>query len=202
MVEVGTEAALALLRAQFAVGGADQPEARGATVVAADPLVRALLHHPEQLGLEVRREFADLVEEEGAPVGEGEGAVPGGEGSGEHPLLVAEELAARERGHDGRAVEEDQLLVAAPGVEGVDEPGDQLPSGAALPGDQHGGVAEGGQARTSEAPARSRGHGPVPAGGRPPRPGRSPAPHLRHSQLPIIAQAVRRRTFRRPCGGG
>ena len=58
----------------------------------ADPPDLALLQHPEQLGLEVERQVADLVEQQRALVGQLEQAGAVGGGAGERALAVAEEL--------------------------------------------------------------------------------------------------------------
>jgi hypothetical protein len=60
---------------------------------AADALELALLQHAQQLGLQVERHLADLVEEQRAAVGELERAGARGDGAGERALLVAEQLA-------------------------------------------------------------------------------------------------------------
>ena len=110
--------------------------------VAADALVGALLHDAQQLGLQAERQLADLVQEERAAVGQREGAVAGGDRAGERAALVPEELAAGQLRDDRRAVEHDQVALARAGIEGVDQPRDQLLARAALAGDQDRGVGE------------------------------------------------------------
>jgi hypothetical protein len=53
------------------------------------------LEDAQELLLQIERELADLVEEQGAAVGELEGTLAALVGAGERPLLVAEELSAR-----------------------------------------------------------------------------------------------------------
>ena len=60
---------------------------------AADALELALLEDAEELGLGLQGQLADLVQEEGAAVGQLEAADPPGEGAGEGAFLVAEQLA-------------------------------------------------------------------------------------------------------------
>ena len=78
VVEVVAEGAPGLLGREVPVGRADEPEGALAPRVAPDPLERALLDDPEQLGLEGHRQLADLVEEQRAAVGQLEGALAGG----------------------------------------------------------------------------------------------------------------------------
>src|SRR6185503_9698695 len=52
-----------------------------------------LLHEAQQLRLQVEREVADLVQEDGGPIRLGQPSQLPGVGSGECPLLVAEQLA-------------------------------------------------------------------------------------------------------------
>ncbi len=66
------------------------------------------LQGAQQLGLQVQRQLADLVEEEGAAVGLLEGALARVGGAGEGALLVAEELALDELLGDGGAVDGDE----------------------------------------------------------------------------------------------
>ena len=125
VVEVVAEGAFRLLVGKVAIGGADEPEGALAPRVAPDPLERALLDDPQQLGLEGHRELADLVEEERAAVRQLERALAGGGRAGERPLLMAEELAPGQGCDHGAAVQDHQPLLARPRVELVDELGDR-----------------------------------------------------------------------------
>ena len=69
---------------------------------AADALELALLEDAEELGLGLQGQLADLVEEEGAAVGQLEAADPPGDGAGEGALLVAEQLALDQARRAGR----------------------------------------------------------------------------------------------------
>ena len=80
---------------------------------AADPLELALLQHAQQLGLERRRDLADLVEEQRAAVGQLEAALAGVDGAGEGALLVAEQLGLQQRLRQRRAVDLDERPVRA-----------------------------------------------------------------------------------------
>ena len=73
---------------------------------AAEPLECALLEHPQQLGLQLERQVADLVEEQRAAVGQLEAARPSRrDGAGEGALLVAEQLALEQAGGQRGAVD-------------------------------------------------------------------------------------------------
>ncbi len=108
--------------------------------VVADPLVGLLLQHPQQLHLKVEGQVAHLVEEERPAGGRLEAAGPVAGGAGEGAAHVAEQLALEQLprqgggvdGHEG-AAPADRLL--------VDDPGGDLLAGAALAGDEHGGLA-------------------------------------------------------------
>src|SRR5262249_15050482 len=86
----------------------DRPRLR-----AADGLELALLHDAEELRLGLQRQLADLVEEDGAAVGELEAADAVGEGTRERPLHMAEELTFDEPGGQGGTVDLDEGPPAA-----------------------------------------------------------------------------------------
>ncbi len=108
---------------------------------APQPLELARLQHPQQLGLNVERQLADLVEEECRSVRDLEAADLARHGAGEGSPLPAEQLALHEaRGQRG-AVDFDHQL-ASTGTESVDRLGDELLARAGLAADQHQGVRE------------------------------------------------------------
>src|SRR5438874_700569 len=72
---------------------------------AADALERALLEHAQQLGLERRRDLADLVQQQRPAVGQLEAAAAHPVGAGEGALLVAEQLALQQVLRQGGAVD-------------------------------------------------------------------------------------------------
>ena len=88
----------------------------------------------QQLDLQVHREVADLVEEDGAPVGELEPSDLAGDGTGERPPLMAEQLAFDQPGRDRSAVHRHQRAVPA-AAEAVDAARDQLLARAGFPQD-------------------------------------------------------------------
>ena len=70
MIEVFAQPPLGHLLGEVAVGGGHQADIDLDGAGAADPLEAALLEHPEELGLERGVELGDLVEEQGAAVGQ------------------------------------------------------------------------------------------------------------------------------------
>ncbi len=62
----------------------------------------------KQLRLQFERDFADLVEEDGAVVGQFEAADALRDGAGEGAALVSEEFAFQQAGGNRRAVEFDE----------------------------------------------------------------------------------------------
>src|SRR5439155_22887477 len=106
----------------------------------AEPLELTLLKHPEDLGLGHRREVRDLVEEQGAAVGELEAALLPPRRAGERALLVAEQLRLEQRLGQRRTVLRDERP-AAPRRARVDRARDELLARAALALDEHCGGA-------------------------------------------------------------
>src|SRR5690606_15857444 len=106
----------------------------------------ALLEHPQQLGLEVERQLADLVEEDRAAVGLLEAAGAVDHRPGEGALAVAEEHPLGELAWDRGAVLDDEGAGLARRAV-VQRPRDQLLAGAGLAADEHAqAVAAGGEA--------------------------------------------------------
>ena len=103
-VKIGAKFTPFHLIPEVAIGRRNQAKGGALPDVAADALEGLLLDHAQQLALQVQRQFADLVEEQGAAVGLGEGAIARGDGTGEGAALVPEELAAGELRYDGAAI--------------------------------------------------------------------------------------------------
>ena len=102
----------------------------------------ALLQRAQQLGLQAHVHFGDFVEQQRAAVGLLELADAARHRAGEGALLVAEQLRFQQRLGNGRAVDGDERLARARRAL-VDVAGDHLLAGAALAGDQDGGVGGG-----------------------------------------------------------
>src|SRR5262249_5141577 len=102
----------------------------------ADALEHLLLEDAQQLGLQLERQVADLVEEERAAVRELETPDALGDGARERAALVPEELALQQAGGNGGAVDRDEGALAALSRV-VDGPRDQLLAGSGLAQDEH-----------------------------------------------------------------
>ena len=66
-------------------------------LIAADALEFLFLQDAQKLGLEGRRNLADLVEEDGALVGEFEAPLARTDGAGESSLFMAEQFGLQHR---------------------------------------------------------------------------------------------------------
>ena len=98
------------------------------------------LNHAQQLDLRFGADGADLVEENGAAVGDFEVSLLGLNGAGEGALHVAEQRGFQQLGRQRAAVHGDKHVVGARRI-GVDGFGDQLLAGSGFAGDQDGGAA-------------------------------------------------------------
>jgi hypothetical protein len=116
---------------EIAVGGRDHPRFRGHGARAAHPLERALLQEAEDLGLHGERHVADLVQEEGALLGQLEAAGTGPHRAGDGAPLVAEQLRLEKALRDRRAVDRHEGPVPAD-AQPVDRASQRLLAGAAL----------------------------------------------------------------------
>src|SRR5262249_43683799 len=74
----------------------------------AEALEFPLLEYAQEFDLQVEGQFADLVQEDRAAMGELEAPHFAAEGASEGPLFVPEELTLDQRGWDGGAVDLDQ----------------------------------------------------------------------------------------------
>ena len=127
---------------EVAVGGGDHPHVDPDEPIAAHALEFTLLQHAQELGLDMGRHLADLIEQNGTPVSQLETPLALGQRAGESALFVAEELALDEILRDGRAVDLDERPVG-PGALAIDGPRHQLLAGAAFTLDEHRGLGSG-----------------------------------------------------------
>ena len=97
----------------------------------ADAEEAPLLQDPEEVDLDLRRDVADLVEEDRPALGQLELPLAPLGGAREGPLLVPEELRLEERLGEGRAGDADERLLG-PLAREVEGPRDQLLPRAAL----------------------------------------------------------------------
>ena len=96
-----------------------------------------VLQHAQQLGLQLRRQLPDLVQENRSLVSYFELALFSFDGAGERALLVSEELAFEQRLGQRGAVDGDERFVSAVRVR-MDGAGNQFLPRAALACNQHG----------------------------------------------------------------
>src|SRR5262245_7607416 len=111
MKEVGTKAASTDLRLQIAVGGGDDAHVETPNRVVADAFDFMLLQCPQEPGLQIQRELADLVEKERASVGDLEFSGTARDRAREGAPDVSEQLRLDERRRQCRGIESDQRAV-------------------------------------------------------------------------------------------
>ena len=92
-------------RPRLLVARRHHPDVEGVFGGAGQPAHLAVLQHPQQLRLQLGRHLGDLVEQQGAAVGQLEAAAAQPGGAGERPLLVAEQLALHQLAGDGGGVD-------------------------------------------------------------------------------------------------
>src|SRR5579883_875526 len=102
--------------AEVAIGGTEDADVDPERLILADPADFPRFEEAEQLHLDAPVELADLVEEQGAPVGDLEKSLAVVIGAGEGPLAMAEELALNEVLGQGTAVDRDEGPVGAPAL--------------------------------------------------------------------------------------
>lgn len=108
VVEIAAEEFVAHHFGEVSIGGGDQTDIDGDGANATEAFERFFLEGTEKLGLEVERDVADFIEEEGAAVGHFEASDLLGKRAGEGATFVAEEFAFEETGGNGGAVECDE----------------------------------------------------------------------------------------------
>src|SRR6266508_1513744 len=101
-----------------------------------DPLDLPLLEHAQELRLELRLEGGNLIQKEGATLGQLELSQPPLVRTGEGPPFVAEQLRFYERLGQSRKVDRDEGLVF-PELLAVDDTGNELLAGTTIPGNQN-----------------------------------------------------------------
>src|SRR5690349_1128921 len=104
VVEIFAERAVLNTRGQVAVGGCDYADIKLQRSCCSYPFELALLQNPEELGLQARREFAYLIEEEGATVRHFHLAFLLGDGASKCPFFVSEQFALQQTFGDCSAV--------------------------------------------------------------------------------------------------
>ena len=129
VIEILAEAAVGDHRIEVLVGRADDPRVDRDRLPPADPLDHPLLEEAQQLDLQRQRNVADLVEEQGAALGELDLADVRLDRAGERAALVAEQLGLEQVLGDRGAIDRDEVALAPAHL--VDRAGEQLLAGAA-----------------------------------------------------------------------
>ncbi len=137
MIQVGAEAPCAYQLFQVAVGGGHHADIHADLFAAAQPVVREAVQGPQQLGLDLEIEIANLVQKECSFVGEFEKAGLHGIGTAERAFLVTEKLALYQMLRNGGAVHVYPWMLAALRVI-VDDARNHLFSRAGFARNQHG----------------------------------------------------------------
>src|ERR1051326_2855583 len=123
VVEVASKKLVAHHLGQVAVGGGDEPDVNGNGPGPSQPLERLLLQRPEQFGLQIERNIANLIQKQCASVRHLEAAQFLSQGAGECSFFVAEQLAFEKPGGDRSAIQANERLLP-PRTEPVNRPGD------------------------------------------------------------------------------
>ena len=108
VVEIHAEGAALHLRREVAIGGGHQADIELPGARAPHAFKLALLQDAQELGLQLRRQLADLIEKDGAAFGHLELALLLRHGAGEGSLLVPEQLAFQQCLGEGGAVDGDE----------------------------------------------------------------------------------------------
>src|SRR6185312_17223270 len=109
--EILAESSALALGDEIAVGRADDARVEALIAIGADGLGLPVLDGAQQARLQVERELADLVDEQGAAIGLDEQTLACVLGAGERPAPVAEELALEQRlGETGQIADDERPL--------------------------------------------------------------------------------------------
>src|SRR6266542_3555159 len=139
-VQVLAQLAVAQRGVQIDVRRAYETEIDADDAIAANRTVLALLQHAQQLRLEIWRHFANLIQQQRAPLRHLEEAFLVRLRPGEGPLLVPEQLGLDQVFRNRGAIDLDEGALGALAVV-VDRVGDQLLASAVLPLNKDVGVA-------------------------------------------------------------
>ncbi len=142
VVEVLAQASLSHGLLRVPVRGGYDPHVHPYRHPSSHPVNLPFLKGPQELCLKAGVHLRHLIEKERAPVGQLELAEPPGERPGEGTFLVAEELALQQALRKRGAVHRHEGPLGA-GALAMDEPGQKLLSGPALPLDEDGGPPPG-----------------------------------------------------------
>src|SRR6516165_7012001 len=105
VIKVFAKTARGYLFFQISIGGRDDPHIRLPGSVLAYTFITLLLQNPQQLGLQLQRDFTDLVQEQGSTGGEREAAGSILDSPGERALGVTEKFAFKQFLRDRSAID-------------------------------------------------------------------------------------------------
>ncbi len=131
------------------IGCREEPNVDGDGVVRADPHDLSAFDHPQEFDLGGHRQVADLVEKEGAAVGEFESSLASSVRAGESAAFVAEKLAFEDTFRERGTVKGDERFMFSRAV-GVERSSDQFFTGPVFAEDQDGGGGGGDEAKPSD----------------------------------------------------
>ena len=112
--QVGAESPFIAEHRRRHVGRCDDPDIERHAAVAADRRYPALFERGQQLGLQVQRQVADFIEEDGAAIGRLEASDAIGTSIGEGTLHIAEQFRIEQAFGDGAEVYRQEGLAGAP----------------------------------------------------------------------------------------
>src|SRR5271165_3358234 len=103
--KIGAEFLLLHQGTEISIGGGDQTRVRGEGARTAQAFELALLQHAQQFGLEFERNFANLIQEYGSPIGQLKAADALRDGAGEGAPLMSEQFTFQQARRYGGAVQ-------------------------------------------------------------------------------------------------
>ena len=136
VVQVGPEAPLGDRRLEVVMRGGDHANIHPLRARGSDALEFPFLQHAQKLHLNLRRQVADLVQENRAAVGQLEAPLSHPHGAGERAFLMAEQFAFDERRRKRGAVDPHQRARMPPAPL-VQRPGEQFLAGSGRAEQQH-----------------------------------------------------------------
>ncbi len=135
--QVGPEVSLLDLLVQLAVGSAHHPHLDLLVLLGANAAELAILQKLQKLGLQHRIQFCDLVQKESAPVRHFDPAGLGIVGPGECASFVTEQFAFQQGSRNRRTIHLHKGTIRPRRIQ-MQQPGDNVFSGAAFAGDEYG----------------------------------------------------------------
>ncbi len=140
--KIGAELLLLHQSTEVSIGGGDQARVRREGARTSQAFELALLQDAQQFGLQLERNLADLVQEDGSAIGQLKAADALRDGAGESAALMSEEFTFQQSGRNGGTVQLDEGT-GMPRAEVMQSTGDQLFARPSLAIDKDGGIGGG-----------------------------------------------------------